>query len=102
MRDGNNVNSMLVMSEDNLKRELLYAARPVPNVDPCESFGIGLDARQRDVNSNAEVTSGRRTAFGIPIRRRLQFGSRFGMKTSSHRQHRALRTIELGCPPNLR
>ena len=65
---GNDINSILVMPEGNLKRELLHAARPAPSVDPNKPFGIGLNVRKRDVHGDAEVASGGGTAFCIPIR----------------------------------
>ena len=89
MGHGNDMNSILVMPENNLKRELLHTARPVPSIDPNKPSGIGRNARKRDVYGNTEIASRCGTVLGVPIRRHLQFGRRFGMKTNSHRQHRA-------------
>ena len=100
--DGDNMNAMVAVAEDNLKWELRDTTRTMPVVDPNESFGIGLNSRQRDVDGNAEVASGGGTALCVSIRRCLQFGCGFGMETNSHCQRRASRTIVRGCPPNLR
>ena len=89
MGHGNDMNSIGVMPENNLKRELLHAARPVPSIDPSKPFVIGRNVRKRDVYGNAETASGCGTAFRIPIRRCLQLSRRFRMKTNYHRQHRA-------------
>ena len=102
MGHGNAINSILVMPEDNLKRELVDAARAVSSVDPNEPFRVGFNVRQRDVDGNAEVTRGGRTALGIPIRGCVQLGRRVGMKTNSHHQHRASRITGRGHPPNPR
>jgi hypothetical protein len=68
MGHGNDMHSILVMSENNLKWGFVHAARLVPSVNPNETFGIGLNARQCDVDGNAKVASRGRTALGIPIR----------------------------------
>lgn len=97
---GNDMNSIVVMAEDNLKWELLHAAGTMPIVDPNETFGVGLDVGKRNVDGNTEIARGSGTAFRVPIRRCFQLGGCFGMKTNSHGQHRASRTIERGYPPN--
>jgi hypothetical protein len=89
MGHGNDMNSIVVMPENNLKRELLHVARPVPRFDSNEPFGIGLNVRKRYIDGNAEFTSGSGTVLSIPISGCLQLSRRFGMKTNSHRQHRA-------------
>ncbi len=99
---GNDMNSIVVMAEDDLKWELLHAAGTMPIVDPYETIGIGPDAGKRNVYGNAEIARRSGTAFRVPISRCFELCSRFGMETNSHRQHRASRTIEPGCPPNPR
>ena len=89
MSYGNDMNSLFVVPVNDLKRELLNAARPVPSVDSNEPFGIGLNVRNRDIDGNAEFTRRGGTELRVPIRGCLQLGRRFGMKTNSHRQHRA-------------
>ncbi len=89
MGDGNDMNSIPVMTEYNLERKLLHVARTVPRVDSNEPFGIGLNVRDCDIYGNTEITSSVVTMLRVPIRRCLQFGRCFGMKTNSHRQHRA-------------
>jgi len=89
MGDGNDVNSLLVMTKYNLERKLLHVARTVPRVDSNESFGIGLNVRDCDIYGNTKITSSVVTMLRVPTRRGLQFGRCFGMKTNSHRQHRA-------------
>jgi len=88
MGDGNDVNSIAVMTEHNLERKLSHVARTVPRVNSNEPFGIGLDVRDCNIYGNAEITSSVITTFRVPIRRCLQFGRCFGMKTNPHRQHR--------------
>jgi hypothetical protein len=90
MGDGNDVNSIPVMTEYNLERKLLHIAPTVPSVDSNEPFGIGPDVRDRDIYGNTEITSSTATSLRVPIRGCLQFGRCFGMKTNSHYQHRAL------------
>jgi len=89
MGHGNDLNSIPVVPEYNLERELLHVAHPMPSVDSYEPFGIGLDVPNRDVYGNTEITSGVGTALRVPIRGCFQLGCCFGMKTNSHRQHRA-------------
>jgi hypothetical protein len=84
MCHGNDVNSIVVMPEDDLKRELLYAAGAVSRIYPQKPFGIGLNVRERDVDGDAKVPSGDGIALGIPIRRCLKLGCRFGVKANPH------------------
>lgn len=89
MGDGNDVNSIPVMTKYNLERKFLHITRTVPSVDSNKAFGIGLDVRDRDIYGNAEITSSMTTSLRVPIRGCLQFGHCFGMKANSHHQHRA-------------
>jgi len=89
MGHGDAINSILIVLEDNLERELSHAGRAVPSVDANKPLGIRLDVRECDVYGNAELTSGGRTAFCIPVRGCFQLGRRFGMKTNPHLQYRA-------------
>ena len=89
MGDSNDMNAIAVMTEYNLEWKLLHITRTVPSVDSSEPFGIGLDVCDRDIDGNAEITSCMATSLRVPIRGCLQFGRCFGMKTNSHRQHRA-------------
>ena len=57
MGDGNDVNSIPVMTEYNLERKILHVARTLQCVDSNEPFGIGLDVRDRDIYGNTEITS---------------------------------------------
>jgi hypothetical protein len=90
MGDGNDVNSIPVMTEYNLERQLLHIARTMPSVDSHKPFGIGPDVRDRDIYGNTEITSSTATSLRVPIRGCLQFGRCFEMKTNSHYQHRVL------------
>jgi len=49
MRHGDDINSILVMSEDNLKRKFQHAAGAVTMVNADEPFWIGLDAGNRNI-----------------------------------------------------
>jgi len=89
MGDGNDVNSIPVMTEYNLERKILHVARMVPCVDSNEPFGIGLNVRDRNIYGNTEITSSVVTSLCVPIRGCLQFGRCFRMKTNSHRLYRA-------------
>jgi hypothetical protein len=77
------------MAVDNLKWEFPHTARAMPVIDLSETFGIGFDAGNRNLDGDAEIAGRSRTALRVPIGGCLQFARRFGMKTNSHRQHRA-------------
>ena len=100
MRHGHDMDSILAVAVDNLKWELLHAARAMAVVDLSESFGIGVDFSQREIECDTEVTCNGEATLRVPICGCLQFRGGFGMETNSHRQHRASRTIARGYPPN--
>jgi hypothetical protein len=80
---------IVVMPEYNLKRKFSYAACPVPSIDSSKPFGIALDVRNRYVDGNTETARGFSVAFRVPTCGRFQLGRCIGMKTNSHRLHRA-------------
>lgn len=86
---GNDMDSILAVTEDKLKRELPHTARAMSVVDLNESFRIGFDVIERNVDCDTEIVRRSGTAFRIPVCRCFQLSGRFGMETNSHRRHRA-------------
>lgn len=86
---GNDMDSILAVTEDKLKRELPHTACAMSVVDLNESFRIGFDVIERNVDCDTEIVRRSGTAFRIPVCRCFQLSGRFGMETNSHRRHRA-------------
>ena len=51
---GNDIHSIFVMPENDLKRKLSHTAGAVASVDPDVPLGVGLDVRQGNVYADAE------------------------------------------------
>jgi hypothetical protein len=72
----NDMNSILAKPEDNLKRELLYAACAVSRIHANVPPRIGFDLGKRRVYGDTEIASGFGAAFRVPVRGRLHLGRR--------------------------
>jgi hypothetical protein len=75
MSNGYNVNSILVVAKDNLKRRLAHAAGPVPSVDANEPFRVGLNARNRYSFSLPQSTASAEGPSGQPLLVGLSYDS---------------------------
>jgi hypothetical protein len=94
MGNGDDTDSILLATVNNLKGEAYNAAGLMSPVDSGKSIGICRDLVECGINRHAEATGDCRTLLRISVSGVVQFSGRLGVEVNPHRQSRASRIAD--------